>query len=295
MRRSADFGMKQVYPNIHYISRHLRDIRLGLALQLWAQRIRNGHPGQCRAMMHQAAWKRSSVHRWAKISWRAIGAHREETLRGTTNRGQLGTASELNLALNVVCLRCAEIDPMRRICYHPGDTRIVHPRRPYTHVTTPKYLALNVKAPTSAIQYLGDVATFIDAGGPEAPAGPEHPGYKIGTKLVMLKQGRLWALTEPVVLGAISIKHAKSGSSNCPNPPEQVLSTTSNVEPIRASSLTARNSRALCDRSRTLACPPAGTAGSTSMKMAEMDDDQITIANLGQTLPGGRPVAGTGR
>ena len=29
MRRSADFGMKQAYPNIHYISRHLRDIRLG--------------------------------------------------------------------------------------------------------------------------------------------------------------------------------------------------------------------------------------------------------------------------
>jgi len=67
---------------------------------------------------------------------------------------------------------------------------------------TPSYLALYIRSSIAAIQFLGEVDRVIDPASADSPVGPQHPAYKTGRKLVILKEGRLWSLAEPIPLGA---------------------------------------------------------------------------------------------
>ena len=67
---------------------------------------------------------------------------------------------------------------------------------------TPKYLALYLSQPVSAIQYVAEIDKVIEPSCPESPVRPEDAEYREGTMLLLLKKGRVWELAEPVLLGA---------------------------------------------------------------------------------------------
>jgi len=66
---------------------------------------------------------------------------------------------------------------------------------------TPKYLALYVGRPNSAIEFVGEVEKVVEAGSAECPIKSDDPNYEVGKKLVLLKKDRLWALAKPIALG----------------------------------------------------------------------------------------------
>lgn len=65
----------------------------------------------------------------------------------------------------------------------------------------PKYLALYISQPVSAIQFVGEVERVIDGDDPSSPVGTETEAYQPNRKLVVLKRGRLWRLAEQITLG----------------------------------------------------------------------------------------------
>ncbi len=70
---------------------------------------------------------------------------------------------------------------------------------------TPKYFALYVSDPVSAIEYFAEVEKIVDPASPDSPVVTNlhefSQYYGPGKKLVVLKRGKLWKLAEPICRG----------------------------------------------------------------------------------------------
>lgn len=66
---------------------------------------------------------------------------------------------------------------------------------------SPRYLALYISQPVSAIQFLGEIDRIIDGDDPTSPLEIESELNQPGRKVVVLQEGRLWQLADPIGLG----------------------------------------------------------------------------------------------